>query len=247
MLIENQIYIYDFVWAISEAIDLISPVLHNHHKKATYISGSIAQEMSLSNDETQDIILAAMLHDIGAFSMEEWGMLLSFEVSDFDLDRHAFLGYSLLNGFKPLSKAADIIQYHHACFSQQNRNIPIGSFIIHLADRVSLFVDEHSEVLKQVSYILANLRQKQGTFHPDVFAAFEQLTKRESFWIEVSSSSLMRADMLRWVHLSKEFVGVETVRDFAKVTAQIIDFRSRFTATHSSGVAVVAMELSRLS
>ena len=59
MLIDNQIFVYDFVWAISEAIDLISPTLHGHHKKVTYISGSIAQEMGLINGDLQNIILHA--------------------------------------------------------------------------------------------------------------------------------------------------------------------------------------------
>jgi HD-GYP domain-containing protein (c-di-GMP phosphodiesterase class II) len=37
------------------------------------------------------------------------------------------------------------------------------------------------------------------------------------------------------------------LRDFAKTISKLIDFRSRFTATHSSGVAAVAKELSILS
>jgi len=45
---------------------------------------------------------------------------------------------------------------------------------------------------------------------------------------------------------SKEIIDLETLRCFAKVVAQIIDFRSRFTATHSSGVAAVASELAAI-
>ncbi|MCL2812222.1 MAG: HD domain-containing protein [Clostridia bacterium] len=247
MLIESQILIYDFVWAMSEAIDLISPALQGHHKQVTYIAGTIALEMGLSHNETQDIILAAMLHDIGAFSMEEWNMLLSFEASGVDLDRHAFLGYKLLKDFDPLAKAADLIRYHHANFCQSIPTVPVGSLVIHLANEVSFLIDEHSEILKQIPQILANLTQKRSLFHPDAIAAFERLAKKEWFWIEASSLSLLRADMLKRVHLSKEFIDLATLRDFAKVVAQIIDFRSRFTATHSSGVAAVAMELSLLS
>ena len=53
--------------------------------------------------------------------------------------------------------------------------------------------------------------------------------------------------MLRGARFSKELVDVETIREFAKTISQIIDFRSKFTATHSSGVAAVAMELSSMS
>jgi HD-GYP domain-containing protein (c-di-GMP phosphodiesterase class II) len=46
---------------------------------------------------------------------------------------------------------------------------------------------------------------------------------------------------------SKLIAYMETLRSFAKLTAQIIDFRSRFTATHSSGVAAVAKEIADIS
>ena len=247
MLAENQIFIYDFAWAISEAIDLISPVLRGHHKKVTYISKSIAKEMGLSNDEIHDIILAAMLHDIGAFSMKEWGMLLSFEANGHDFGHHAFWGYSLLKNFEPLAGVSELIRCHHANFAQSHRDVPIGSFVIHLADRVSLYIDEEKEILKQVPQILSNLGKKRETFHPDVFFAFEQLADKEYFWIEASSSTFLRADVVERIHLSKEIIGLETFRDFARVAAHIIDFRNRFTATHSRGVAAVARELSLLS
>ena len=243
----SHIYIYDFVWAISEAIDLISPVLHDHHKKVAYISGRIAQEIGMSNDEIHNIILAAMLHDIGACSMEDWGKLLTFELDEENFDHHAFWGYAVLKDFGPLSKASELIRHHHAFYYASGNEIPIGSYVIHLADRVSLLIDEHSEILHQVPQTLEILRRRQDIFHPDVLAAFVRLAKRECFWIEASSSALIRANMLKRVHLSKEIVNVETIRAFAKVGAQIIDFRSRFTSTHSSGVAAVAMLLTQLS
>ena len=248
MLIENQVYIYDFVWAISEAIDLISPTLHNHHKKVAYISGCIAQEMQLPNDTFCDIILAALLHDIGVFSIKEWGLLLTFEEEDgVDLDSHAYYGYALLKDFKLFLKAANLIRYHHADYTKYRNTIPIGSYIIHLADRVAISIDEGREILTQIPVLYACLNEKSETFHPEVLMAFSKLAKKECFWIETSSASLIRTDILKRMNLSKETVDLETVRNFAKLTSQIIDFRSRFTATHSSGVAAVAMELTKLA
>jgi len=246
MFIENQIFVHDFVWAISETIDLISPDLHGHHKKVAYISRCIAQEMSLPNEEIQDIILAAMLHDIGAFSLEEWGMLLSAEANNLDLGRHAYLGYVLLKDFEPLAKAAELIKYHHELYSRKTQGVQIGSYIIHLADRLSLLIDNNAEILKQVPHMLETLRQRKHIYHPDSFAALERLSKMEYFWIELSSS-MMPTNIFSRVNFSKELVDLETLRLFAKITAQIIDFRSRFTATHSSGVAAVAKEISSLS
>ena len=239
---ENQISIYDFVWAISEAIDLAVPVLNRHHKKVAYIASCIAQEMGLSNDDIQDIILASMLHDIGALPASERINALSFEGGDGDMNQHAFSGYELLKSFTPLSKAAELIKCHHMDFTQPNIDVPIGSNIIHLADMTSASFDERREVLEQIPAILAKVNCTRVSFHPDALAAFGRLAKKVSFWVE-AFSRVSNANIFKNVWFSRGIVELDTLKSFAKVIAQIIDFRSPFTATHSSGVAAVAMEL----
>ena len=246
MIMENEILVYDFVGAISEAVDLVSPVLNNHHKRVAYLSFSIAQEIGLPNDEIQDIILASMLHDIGSFSVDERIKYLSFAPNDLDMNKHAIMGYALLKDFDPLAKAARLIRDHHEDFDRFNNDIAMGSHIINLADRASHLFDEQSEFLGQVPGILLVISEKKNIFHPEVLAAFYRLARKEYFWIEAFLPSF-GAVILDKMHFPKEIVDLETLRDFARVVAQIIDFRSRFTATHSSGVAAVAKELSMFS
>jgi len=245
MLIENEISIYDFVSAISEAIDLVSSTLNNHHKRVTYIAYNIAMEMNLPNNEIQDIVLAAMLHDIGAFSIEERIKIQTIVSHDNSLNQHALYGYKLLKKFEPLSKAAELIRYHHADFDESNTDIPLGSYIIHLADRSSLLFDEHSEILAQVPEVLAKIFRIKDRFHQGALAAFSRLVRLEYVWLETFSSSFSTA-MLKRMRFSREIVDLETLLSFAKVIAQIIDFRSKFTATHSSGVAAVALEIATI-
>ena len=242
MFTENNISIYDFVRALSEAVDLVSAGLSKHHKRVAYISCILAQEANLSNDEMQDIILAAMLHDIGAFSMEERIDISTPDSYDSSTNQHALFGYKLLKGFAPLAKVATLIRHHHAHYDKARQDIPIGSYIIHLADRISVLLDDHSEILQQVPTICANIMQHQDMFHPDLLTAFTRLADLESFWVEVYSPPLT-AILAKRVQFSKEIIDLKTLRKFAKVFAQLIDFRSRFTATHSSGVAAVAKEL----
>ena len=242
MFIEKEVSIYDFVCAISEAIDLVSPVLNSHQKRVAFIACSIGQEMNLPNEEIKDIILASMLHDIGAFSIDDRMRTLAFE--DSLMDQHGLLGYKLLKDFEPLANAAELIKYHHVDYGSSN--VPLGSYIIHLADRAAILVEEKKEILKQVSEITEKISLKYHKFHPDVFKAFIRASKLEYVWVEAFSSSL-NAVMLKRVRFPKEIIDLETLRSFAKVIAQIIDFRSRFTATHSRGVAAVAQELTAIS
>jgi len=77
-------------------------------------------------------------------------------------------------------------------------------------------------------------------------AAFGRLIKKEYFVLEAFSPSFDDG-VLQRMHFPKEIISLEALKDFAKMIAQVIDFRSRFTATHSSGVAAVALELSSLA
>ena len=246
MYIEKEIPVYDFVSAISEAVDMVSPILFSHHCKVAYISYRIAQKMKLAGDDIQDIILASMLHDIGAFSTGERVKAYAFDPFDAELNEHAFMGFKLLNGFEPLSKAANIIKYHHSNYERLRPDIPMGSSIIHLADKVCILLNEQREILSQVSYVLEKISQLYDWLHPDVFAAFFRLAKFEYIWLE-AFSTLPNSITLKQALASRKIPDMETLRDFAKVIAQAIDFRSRFTATHSQGVAAVAYELALIS
>ncbi|MCL1836229.1 MAG: HD domain-containing protein [Treponema sp.] len=242
MNVRNEIPIYDFVCAISEAIDLVSPVLNRHHKKVAYIAGHIALQMNLPNSDVQDIVLASMLHDIGAFSIGERIEAQTLEYHDSELNRHAFLGYKLLKNFRPLARAAKLIRYHHADYHSAGYNVPLGSYVIHLADRVAILFDENREVLGQVMGVVEKISKKYQKFHPASFIAFLRLVNLEYVWVEAFLPSFERGRMQE-VRFSKEVIEPETLRCFAKIVAQIIDFRSRFTATHSCGVAAVVREL----
>jgi HD-GYP domain-containing protein (c-di-GMP phosphodiesterase class II) len=246
MFMEKEISIYDFVCAISEAVDLVSPALNSHHKKVAYIACSIGLEMELPNEEMKDIILASMLHDIGAFSIDDRMKTLRFEGYDPLGDQHGLLGYKLLKDFEPLSNAAALIRYHHADYDASRNDIPMGSYIINLADRAAVLIKEKMEILAQVPKVVEKMCLRYHRFHPDAFKAFVRAARLEYVWFEAFSSSY-NAVMLKRVQFPKKIIDLETLRNFAKVIAQIIDFRSRFTATHSSGVAAVARELTFIS
>jgi len=242
----KDIPISDFINAISTAIDLGAPVLNNHHQKVAYMAWRIAQEMGLEKHAIRDIILAAKVHDIGAFSSRELVILQEFEAFGEDVDAHALLGYKLLKSFKPLSGVARLIEHHHEYYDRTKASIPLGSYIIHLADRIAILFDPNREILGQSFEIIGKVYQCRDMFHPIAFHAFERLAEREYFWVEANSPTLSAPEVEK-AESNSETVDLELIRAFAKLMAQLIDFRSRFTATHSSGVAAVASEIARIA
>ena len=75
--------------------------------------------------------------------------------------------------------------------------------------------------------------------HPDVLDIFDQLADRDEFWLALVAKDLARElhqrSLLRSIELD-----FDSARAIASVFKDITDFRSRFTATHSMGVAVCA-------
>ena len=246
MFEEGEFSVFDFVCSLSDAIDLVSPELNNHHRKVAYISYNIAKEMQLPDDEVKDIVLAAILHDIGAFTVEERVQVIEALFDDSDYDHHSIMGYKLLKNFEPLINAATIIKHHHAHFDELIPGIPIGSYIVHLADRLSILLDARKEILEQIPEIMEKIDEKQDMFQPDTLAALRRLVKYEYFWIEAYSLPINYILPER-MRIAKKIMDLDTLRSFAKVIAHIIDYRSRFTSTHSSGVAAVALELAIIS
>lgn len=250
MIRELKISLVDLIVALSEAMDLVSPYLVNHHKRVAYIAQSIGAEFGLSPENQDELLIAGALHDSGALSLKDRLTTLDFEMKN--PYRHAELGYLLIRDFKPLSRVSLMVRYHHNWWHKEQgqasgeEEIPLGSHILHLADRVDVLIKRQEEVLGQVRGICSKIREESNKrFMPDVVDAFMRLADKEYFWLDTVSPFLNHILSQRMGSSIVE-VDMETLLDLSRLFSKIIDFRSRFTATHSSGVAATAEALGRL-
>lgn len=250
MLNYGTINLLDMVVSVSSAIDLVSPEMGNHHKRVAYIALAIAREMASPPELEQDLILSGLLHDIGALSREERRELTRFDDdSDENIHAHGEAAYLLLRKFRHFTTVADVIRFHHVRWSEGRgryfwgEKVPLASHVLHLADRVDVLVDPANPILGQVDSIAAAVSRHAGTiFDPELVEAFLELAWKEYFWLDMVSPSLDQLLRRSARNLAIE-LDWDDLQDFAELMAHIIDFRSRFTATHSSGVAAVSAML----
>jgi len=247
VIIEPRVRLFDLIKCLSMAMDLISPAVVNHHERVAYIAFSIGAELGLSVDEQNDLILAGALHDSGALSLEERLDALDFETRH--PHRHAELGYMLLRGFEPLSTAALLVRCHHVPWNDgrgsefRGNEVLTGSHILHLADRVAVLINNQQEVLGQVGMICKRINEQSGRmFMPQLVDVFNGLATREYFWLDAASQSISSV-LQGMAGLKTVKLDMEGLLGLSDLFRQIIDFRSRFTATHSAGVAVCAVAL----
>jgi response regulator RpfG family c-di-GMP phosphodiesterase len=81
--------------------------------------------------------------------------------------------------------------------------------------------------------------------HPDVVELFNAVSVREEFWLDMMSRRLYPL-LLNSGPSRRIEVGIESLFQIAQVFANIIDFRSRFTSTHSSGVSASATIIAKM-
>lgn len=248
-----NVALFDMVMSLSRAIDLLHPVICEHHLRVAYAAACIAEAAGLERDEVQDVIVAGALHDIAAVSAPYSRSLLDRALTDAggdlaakDIHRHAWEGYLILRDFLPFAPAAEAIRFHHVDWAwgkgecQGTHTVPLASHILRLADRLAVLFDDHRPILGQKTDIRRAIHEGLGSsFLPQVVEIFDEVSSRESFWLDLASKH--KESILRERFAGEAVVlDLDGLYDMAKVFARIIDYRSSFTALHSSRVAATS-------
>ncbi|MBF0188948.1 MAG: HD domain-containing protein [Magnetococcales bacterium] len=246
-----HVNLFNLVTTIAKTVDLVNPILAGHHLRVAFIAGRMAQIGNLDRQIEQDLVFAAAMHDLGAITVAERFKALEFEAVN--PHRHAEVGFQLLRRFQPFDRFAEIIRFHHVQWEHgsgtvfNNKNVPWESHIIHLADRVDVLIDRDRHILGQRKRILSEIEQHIGSwFEPRAVRLFKELSMKDDFWFDLLSPNLenqLRSQVPIQIQVTW---GINHTLEFAWLLAQIVDFRCRFTSTHSSGVSATAEYLARL-
>jgi len=252
---ELNVGLYQFVFSLSQALDLINPAMANHHKRVAYIALRVAQAAGLAGVEKENVVIAAALHDVGALSFRQAD---SEDRTDFRQRslafnlRSAHYGYQLLRKFKPFAEPARILRHHNMPWDWGSRpeidgeTIPLGSHIVHLANLVDHLLDKHAPVLQQTAQIFAEVQARSGKeLMPEFVEAFLRVSGSDAFWLDLDAPDLIHL-LFERAPFSVVELDLDGLLDFAELLAQVIDFRCRYTATHSRGVAITAATLAQL-
>lgn len=227
---------------IIKAVDSFNYLLKSHHRRVAVISWHLGKKLGLDDDALLKLVIAAAMHDVGALSVQERDMLVREDVTN--PGPHCLMGWRMISTFDAFEDIALILKHHHVHYDEaktkEDGQVPFQCHIIHLADRVDVLINPDEFILNQRKTVLEKIRANTGkVFHPDVFAAFEEIARADIFWIEINNLDMDQ--LFRRVNFSLDFeLTIENVLDFALMMSRIIDFRSRFTASHSYTVAHLA-------
>ena len=240
----------DLAINLCEAKDLVSQTVAMHHKQVTYIAVNIGKQIGMSCEQLTRLFIASSLHDCGALSLEE-----KLAIQDFNyrhIHRHAFCGYRLLSEFPIFHEIAQIIKYHHVRWDEHeaferdaSETIPESAYILHLADRIAVMAKKHEHILSQALDIRNSISDLAGSMFEDrLVKAFLDVSRNEAFWLDFTRYPDKSHDLFDFDE--EIIVSREDLLHMAKLFCRIIDFRSPFTATHSTGLAFLSSTIASL-
>ncbi|MBC8450916.1 HD domain-containing protein [bacterium] len=248
MLIAPVINLGNALLSLSDAMDLADRALASHQQRTAFVAWELGKVAKLTPSAMKRVFSAALLHDVGALTLEEKLTLHDHEV--IDIDTHCILGEILFKSVPWLQPSAGIVRFHHRNWADWDDPIDdplvLESQIVLLADLLERTVDRTQYILHQRDRVTRKLVSASGTMvHPRVLDMFMVLQDREEFWLDLVSPRLYSLLLHSGPYKAVE-VDLSYLRSFSEFSRDIIDLKSRFTATHSSGVAACAAVLSEM-
>ena len=245
-----QVSFDGMLMAFSNALNLVDSRLTDHHKQVAYICYELAKSMGMDQDFIRKLVMLGLVHDMGAFREAERDRMISFEVEN--VMEHAVVGYLLLKKISFYEPMAEAILYHHTHymdgenFHEVDPEIAMMAQLLFLADRVSvLAITSEHNVLAGVANIMVAIEEGSGElFNPIYVERMLSLKGSDYFWLNLMSDNKDKI-IQRIIIDSGENLDLATFKEFTKMFVYSIDFRSRYTATHSIGVSIVAKELGK--
>ncbi len=132
------------VRALVSAIEAKDKYTRGHTERVTLYASALADEIGLREDQRQDLLFGAVLHDVGYLGVPEEVLRKPNGITEeqlAELRRHPLIGADILRGIPLLRNALDGVRYHHENYDGSGypdglagEDIPLIARVIAVAD-----------------------------------------------------------------------------------------------------------------
>lgn len=247
----------DFLYATSYALDCVeSQVLGTtryHSKRTGYLASLMGRALGMGEKERLETAACAMLHDN---ALTEYLQLIhsgaiahANDIRD-DFGPHCEMGERNLTKMPFYQDCTGAVLYHHekadgtGPFGKLPEEVPQAARLIHLADNVdTVFAlgtpgpDKYDEIRKYISAHTGTFFDEEaaGVFLDSI--SYEDIQALKDEYV----TDNLRASLPVVTH---EYSTAE-IMDVSTMFARIIDYKSRFTRTHTAGVAQKSYDMAK--
>jgi HD-GYP domain-containing protein (c-di-GMP phosphodiesterase class II) len=242
-----SVNLLNLLLSLSDALDLASPTLSQHQMRTAFIAWEMSKAANLSRDMVEQVFIAALFHDVGALSPEDKINLHNSE--DVDVEPHCILGAAFLKHVPIFEPSSKLVRFHHKPWEKwentSDASLIFPSQILYLSDAVERLINRNKYILHQDEEIISTINSwSSKLIHPRLVEIFKSVAYREDFWLDTVSTRLYSLLLHNGPCKGTE-LSISDLIAISEMFRNLIDFRSPFTATHSSGVAVTASAIAR--
>jgi putative nucleotidyltransferase with HDIG domain len=227
--------------SLSESIDLANKNSVQHQLRTAFVALELARYLNLDDETIKDLFIAALLHDIGK-------EIDSKENIDYELQ--CIRGKNIVGQVKILKQTSEIIRYHYLDWKDWrgviDKPITMSSQILLLANFVDMMINRNRFILHQVDNVWNELSKlENGVLSSKVVGAFKVISKKEEFWLDLTSYRLYSI-LLNNGPLRNKEIYLDQIGEISELFKNIVDFKSKYTITHTTGVSACAEILGKL-
>lgn len=145
---------HELVDCISSALDARDPYTGNHSRRVSDMACCLCTLLGLSAAQTQEIHIAAHLHDIGKIGIPDRVLLKEGKLDEDEwqmMKKHPEIGADILSRSSHLLRISAIILCHHERwdgkgypFGSKGDEIPLGARIIAVCDSIDAMASKRS-------------------------------------------------------------------------------------------------------
>ncbi|MDP2168524.1 MAG: HD domain-containing phosphohydrolase [Thermodesulfovibrionales bacterium] len=175
------------VSAMTRTLDAKSKWTKGHSERVAMYAAETAEEMGLDEDETRNIRLAGLLHDIGKIGTSDYLLDKPGRLTDKEFEMvkmHPAQGADILKGIRQMENIIPLIRGHHERIDGRGYpdglsgdEIPLGARILHVADSFdSMTADRPYRPSPGMEYAVSELKKHSGSqFDAKAVEAFLKL------------------------------------------------------------------------
>ncbi|MBQ9947765.1 MAG: HD-GYP domain-containing protein [Oscillospiraceae bacterium] len=173
---EERFEYHDLVECITSALDARDPYTGNHSRRVSDMACLLCGKLGAAAEETQEIHIAAHLHDIGKIGIPDSVLRKEGRLNDEEwqqMKQHPQIGADILKGCGGFARISAIILHHHERFDgkgypfgARGEEIPFGARVIAVCDSIDAMASTRSyRKAMPLDTVRAEIERCSGTMY----------------------------------------------------------------------------------
>lgn len=251
-----RIYRNDLIYSISYALDFVEQdvvlVSDHHSKRVAYLAAAMGKRMGYSSECLLNLAACGALHDNALSEYQQKKLLVGQPLTPErfikNLAYHCTAGEENVSNLSFYNSVRGAVLYHHenadgsGPFGKTAAETPVFSQLIHIADTVDAQFDLSDMTPEKYNAVREFVTDETGKLYGEKIVSV--------FLNEFSTPERMRLDLTaldqrlqeELPEICAEYTPGQLVR-LSGIFSKIIDYKSPFTCSHSSGIAEKARRL----